>query len=284
MITLIIIKTSEPEGVITLKTNPSTSHDPDSDDEVLPQDLLHDYVALNDKNALLVSMTKMTIEERKKLKQSLAILQKNYKRSNKRLKLDDKPKDDFITNLKSKILQAQSFEVIEFKPITLGDISHIKDMDTDKDKEKLIIIHSQVVTNETRASAFSLHQSYLRGKYYKFIQLKFKNNEDFINYCEINLKIGKSTLYTYIMVSELIDDYPSILCSGAGVNQLYKERKKIRDAASTDLTFHSLICKPFPGMKANCEIKDPTLEIPEDWPMEMSKKLKLGSDEEIESP
>ncbi len=59
-----------------MKTNPSTSND--SNDEVLPQDLLHDYLALNDKNALLASMTKMPNEERKKLKQLLAILKENF--------------------------------------------------------------------------------------------------------------------------------------------------------------------------------------------------------------
>jgi len=55
-----------------MKTNPSTSNDPN--DEVLP----HDYLALNDKNALLASMTKMPNEERKKLKQLLAILKENF--------------------------------------------------------------------------------------------------------------------------------------------------------------------------------------------------------------
>jgi hypothetical protein len=228
LLTLIIIKTSERGGVITLKTNPSTSHDPDSDG-VLAQDLLHDYVALNDKNALFVSMTKMTNEERKKLKQSLAILQKNYKRSNwlelKRLELEPNCKGfDFgkADNMTVQLFTQSDNILPEY--IKKDAISYYEEGEI-----------TYVGSDDVRRYQLYIKRNILIAK----LRRKFNYNDKLVDQIVNNLTIDGRGVY-YVLYDDIIEKYLSTVidstilnlknnCSYFSSNALSDIKKMIED-------------------------------------------------------
>jgi hypothetical protein len=132
------------------------------------------------------------------------------------------------------------------------------------DKESIIEIHSNVLQNENKAKIFVLYEAYFRGKFYKELSDKFKKNDEFLSYCENNLNVSVPTVYQYRNLNLLIDAYPSLILSGVCITKLHKNRKKIREIVKYDSELETLLTKPFPGLKSEISIADPTIDIEED--------------------
>jgi hypothetical protein len=50
--------------------------------------------------------------------------------------------------------------------------------------------------------------------------------DDFLTYCEEELKVSRTTVYTYLNVAKLIDEFPSIILSGVSVSKIVQKKKK----------------------------------------------------------
>ncbi len=138
-----------------------------------------------------------------------------------------------------------------------------------------------VEVNESKAYQLPLIEGYHRGNLYRLIQLKFGKKEEFLNYFEDYLNISRQTIYFYLYFADSIDNYPALLATGFTTTILVKERKKIKEQASVDVELLTLLSKPYPGFKAkNLDIKDPTLELPEDISSQIKTRLTIKETQE----
>jgi hypothetical protein len=83
------------------------------------------------------------------------------------------------------------------------------------------------------------------------LKSKFSDNKAFIDYCDESFDISPTTIYTYLNVYYLCEDFPSILLSGFGINKLYKYSKLIIKSAKEDNDLNMLLTKQFPGIKSD---------------------------------
>jgi hypothetical protein len=68
----------------------------------------------------------------------------------------------------------------------------------------------------------ALYEAFLRGKLYFIIKRKVANDKEFLQYCRESFNISEYTLYNYLNVYHLTEEFQSIVLSGFGVIKLYK--------------------------------------------------------------
>jgi hypothetical protein len=88
-----------------------------------------------------------------------------------------------------------------------------------------------------------MHLSYakytLEGKYN--IKLKLPKNKEFLDYCKACFNVAMSTVYHYLDVYYLYEEYPSILSCGFGVTELYKNKELMCKSANNDNELKTLL-------------------------------------------
>jgi hypothetical protein len=231
-----------------------------------PQDIRDKLLNLvKDKDRLLVGLTTIDEKERINIVNVLKLIEKNSTPTQKKSKHQKEPQllsnQHIIYELKKNLKINIGDKYIKYIPTDEKEINKITELDVIKDIEVIKKAHSLVSNNEIKANAFALYEAYYRGKLYFKLKSKFPENKSFIDYCEENFDVSKSTVYKYLNVFNLYEDFPSILLSGFGVDKLYKNRNLIINSAKDDQELNTLLTKPFPGVKSeNIKIYDPVLD------------------------
>jgi hypothetical protein len=231
-----------------------------------------------DQKALCLSVQSSLNEtEAKTLNEYLAKIENNYEPANKKTKLSlDNNEDEFIEQLKTNIKNNLSKDqIVVYKPTELGEINKIQEfnVNVEEDSNYIRSLHSKVVQNETKAYILVLHEANMRGLFYDKLRSKFKKNDDFLSYCEVNFSISKPTIYRYINLVKLIEQFPSLILSGYGVSKLHQKRNLIRDAAKTDQELNQVLTSGFNGIRAKINI-DPDEDLSYDFVDKMNVNSK----------
>jgi hypothetical protein len=118
----------------------------------------------------------------------------------------------------------------------LGEINKIQELNVNVEDDSNYIrsLHSKVVQNETKAYILVFYEANMKGLLYDKLRSRFKKNDDFLSYCEVNFSISKPTIYRYINLVKLIDQFPSLILSSYGVSKMHEKRNLIRDNVKTD--------------------------------------------------
>jgi hypothetical protein len=228
-----------------------------------PQGIRNDILLLaKDQDRLLLALASIPDEEnRKRLGDDIKSLLKISNPTKKKKVLNLKENnfiDDLIRNLNR---YKNTTTIIQYTPTEEVIINKVNSLDLEKEKMKIVEIHSKVKSNEECANSLVLREAYYRGKFYYQLKTKFEKIEDFLTYCGVNLDVAQTTVYCYLGVMQLIDDYPGILLSGFGVTELYKNSKLLRKTVESDGELRKLMQKTYPGIKVNCNLGDPTIDL-----------------------
>jgi hypothetical protein len=234
---------------------------------ISPQDVCEKLLNVTkDKSRLLVGLTKINEKKREDILNAIKLIEQNTIPTAKKSK---HPKEDqlfgrpenIINELKKNLSVNTSNTYIRYCPTDASEINKITELDVKRDMEDIKRVHSMVANNEIKVNAFALYEAYCRGKIYFKLRSKFSDIKSFIDYCDQTFDISKSTVYVYLNVYHLHEEFPSILLSGFGVNKLYKYRDLIINYAKEDKDLYTLLTKTFPGIKSdNIEICDPIVD------------------------
>ncbi len=182
-------------------------------------------------------------------------------------------KVDFIEKLKTKLESINFEKIFVYEKTSTESLLKVKDLDLIKDVKKVKHLIEKVEENQSMATQIPLFECYQRGFLYRLIQLKFDKKEEFLSYFQDYLNISRQSVYNCVHFCALVDSYPAILATGFSITELFKERKKIIEAAASDLELHKLLSKPYPGIKTNIELRDPNFEIPDEISSQFREKL-----------
>jgi CRISPR/Cas system-associated exonuclease Cas4 (RecB family) len=220
-----------------------------------------------DKSRVLVGLTKLDEKKVKDVFEAIKLMKQSTNPTEKKPKLQKegslRSNSYIIDELKKNLRENIGNGIIEYKPTDISEINEVEGLDVMKNIEDIKKINLKVTNNEVKANTLALYEAFLRGKLYFIIKRKVANDKEFLQYCRESFNISEYTVYNYLNVYYLTEEFQSIVLSGFGVTKLYKYNKLIRKTVEYDNDLYTLLTTPFPGIEAT-DINIHNLSIDED--------------------